>query len=244
MTVVCTSLCSPPDRSGGASIILDKLPPDATRYPSVSTPDVPLKLARERHDEARKLVARGIDPGQKRRAEGVAATCTFEAVGREWFARRESTWAKSHSSKILARLGADLFPWLGTRPIERISAVEVLTCLRRIEARGVLDTVHRALQNCCQIFPYAVATGRAPPDPCGDLRGALAPKSHLHYPTLIDPLQIGALLRAIDAYTGSMIVRSALRLAPLAFVRPGELCAEWGETSIEKAEWAYPGRSE
>lgn len=131
-----------------------------------------------------------------------------------------------------------MFPWLGSRPIRSITAPELLTCLRRIEARGALDTVHRALQNFGQVFRYAVATGRADRDPSGDLRGALAPALHVHYPTITEPSCIGELLRAIDGYQGSLVVRCALRLAPLVFVRPGELRgAEWGEFDISQAEW-------
>ena len=200
-------------------------------------PDVPLKLARSRRDEARKLLADGVDPGAKRRAEKTAPADSFEAVAREWFVKQEPRWAKSHSSKIIDRLERDIFPWLGTRSFRSITAPELLSCLRRIESRGALDTVHRALQNCGQVFRYAVATGRAERDPSVDLRGALAPAAHVHYPSITDPERIGELLRAIDAYQGSTVVRCALRLAPLVFVRPGELrAAEWGEVDMQKAE--------
>ena len=131
-------------------------------------PDVPLKLARQRRDQFRQLVADGVDPAFQRETQKVANANTFEAIAREWFLARESRWAKSHSSKIIARLEADLFPWLGKRAMESISAADVLSCLRRIEQRGAIDTAHRALQNCGQVFRYAVATSRAPRDPCGD----------------------------------------------------------------------------
>jgi len=201
-------------------------------------PEVPLKRAREKRDEARRLLADGINPSAKRSAEKAAVTDTFEAVGREWFAKQKPNWAPSHSVKILARLEQDLFPWLGPRPVGAIKAAELLSTLRRIEKRGALDTAHRAHQNSGQIFRYAVATGRAERDPSGDLRGALAPAKPNHYPTITDPEKIGVLLRAIDGYSGSQIVRLALKLAPLVFVRPGELrAAEWTEFDLKKQEW-------
>jgi len=201
-------------------------------------PDVSLKRAREKRDEARSLLADGVNPAAKRSAEKAAGADTFEAVGREWFAKQESNWAPSHSVKILARLEQDLFPWLGSRPVGAIKAAELLGTLRRIEKRGALDTAHRAHQNSGQIFRYAVATGRAERDPSGDLRGALAPTKPSHYPTITDPEKIGVLLRAIDGYSGSQIVRLALKLAPLVFVRPGELrAAEWTEFDLKKQEW-------
>jgi integrase len=202
-------------------------------YPAVS-----LKRAREKRDEARKLLVEGVSPGAKRQAEKVAESDTFEAIAREWFAKQKPNWADSHADKIIARLESDLFPWLGTRPIKAIKAKELLACLRRIESRGALDTAHRAHQNSGQVFRYAVATGRAERDPSGDLRGALAPAKQTHYPSITDTNKIGALLRAIDGYEGSLIVRCALKLAPLLFVRPGELRgAEWAEIDLRKAEW-------
>jgi hypothetical protein len=148
-------------------------------------PDVSLANARERHSEARKLLANGADPGLVKKAQKVARTeavgNSFEAIAREWFERHKPTWATSHADKILARLEKDLFPWLGSRPIAEITAPEVLRNLRRIEARGALDTAHRALQNCGQVFRYAVATGRADRDPCGDLKGALPPAKKGHF---------------------------------------------------------------
>jgi integrase len=204
-------------------------------------PEVPLSLARKRRGVARELVAAGVDPGSKRRAEKEAVSDSFEAVAREWFAQQEKKWAASHSSKVIDRLERDLLPWLGSRPIKDITAAELLKCLRRIEARGALDTVHRAHQNCGQILRYAIATGRAERNPAADLRGALAPAEHEHYPSITDPVQIGQLLRAIDGYQGSFPVRCALQLAPLVFVRPGELrAAQWPEFDLKKGEWRIP----
>lgn len=220
-------------------------------------PDTGLKAAREKAVEARQQVAAGIDPSdlrkaskakqakvleaEKRIAGGQPAAGSFEEVAREWFAKFSAEWAASHSSKIIRRLDCDVFPWLGGRPIAEIEAMEVLEVLRRIEARGALDTAHRVHQNCGQIFRYAIATGRAKHNPCPDLRGALPAVKQAHYPAITEPKAIGELLRAIDAYQGYFVTRCALRLAPLVFVRPGELRhAEWAEMDLDKAEWNIP----
>ena len=207
-------------------------------------PVVSLKDARERRDNAKRLLAGGIDPSVERKAQKAAtverAANSFETVGREWFARYSPTWAESHATKIIRRLEADIFPWLGGRPIADITAPEVLTVLRRIESRGALDTAHRAHQNCGQIFRYAVATGRAVRDPSGDLRGALPPAKHENFASITDPTQVAALLRAIDAFRGTLVVRCALLLAPMVFVRPGELRkAEWADFDLDAGEWRY-----
>ena len=207
-------------------------------------PDVGLKEARERRDEARKQVAAGIDPGENRKAVKAAradrAANSFEVVAREWFAKHMPNWAKSHADKIIQRLDKDAFPWIGGRPIAEITAPELLLVLRRIEGRGALDTAHRAHQNCGQVFRYAVATGRADRDPSGDLRGALPPAKHEHFASITEPAAVAELLRAIDGFRGTFIVQCALRLAPLFFVRPGELRkAEWAGFDLDKAEWRY-----
>jgi integrase len=208
-------------------------------------PDVTLRTARERRDEARRLLAEGIDPGALRKTakarSAEAAANTFEAVAREWHAKHSPNWAESHSSKIITRFEADAFPWIGARPIEELTAPEILRTLRRIEERGALDTAHRVLQTSSQVFRYAIATGRAHRDPCADLRGALPPAKGDHYAAITDPSEVGALLRAIDGYAGDYVTRHALRLAPLLFVRPGELRhAEWSEINFDKAEWRIP----
>src|SRR5690606_7550860 len=138
-------------------------------------------------------------------------------------------------------LEVDIFPWLGKRPIAEIKAPELLAVLRRIEGRGALETTHRAMANCGQVFRYGVATGRVERDPTGDLRGALPVPKEKHHASITDPKRIGELLRAIDAYEGTLVTKSALRLAPLVFVRPGELRkAQWSEIDLEKAEWRIP----
>jgi integrase len=141
----------------------------------------------------------------------------------------------------MRRLEMDVFPWVGSRPVSQITAPELLSCLRRIESRGALDTAHRAHQNCSQVFRYAIATGRAERDPAADLRGALPPPAGGHFASTTEPSKIGALLRAIDGYEGTFVARCALRLAPLVFVRPGELrMAEWAEFHLDDAEWRIP----
>lgn len=208
-------------------------------------PDVGLKDARGRRDEARRLLANDVDPGEHRKAtrsaRADAAASSFEAVAREWFAKQAPGWAPTHADKIIQRLEKDIFPWLGTRPIGGIGAPDLLATVRRIETRGAIDTAHRALQNCGQIFRYAVATGRAERDPTGDLRGALPPKRTGHFAAITDPAEVGALLRAIDAFRGTLIVKAALQLGPLVFVRPGELRkAEWAEFDFDREEWRIP----
>jgi integrase len=207
-------------------------------------PAVPLAEARKRRDAARELLARGVDPNQHRKVQKAATReqtrNSFEAIGREWYAKYTVNWAKSHSDKVIARLENDVFPWLGARPIAQITAAEVLSVLRRIEGRGALDTAHRALQNISAVFRYAIATSRAERDPSPDLRGALPPAKHEHFASITDPKLVGALLRAIDAFQGSFVVQCALRLAPMLFVRPGELRkATWKDFDLEKAEWVY-----
>lgn len=207
-------------------------------------PDVGLKDARIRRDDARKLLASDVDPGENRKAVKAAkferATNSFEAIAREWFARNSATWKASHGDRIIRRFERDLFPWIGGKPIAELTAPEVLAAVRKIEDRGALETAHRALSNCGQVFRYAIATGRASRDISADLRGALTPVKTEHFRAITDPKQVGPLLRAMAGYTGSQIVRYALRLAPLVFVRPGELRnAEWAHIDLEAAEWRY-----
>lgn len=220
-------------------------------------PDTGLKAARDKADEARQLVAAGTDPSDVRKAskaqqakaleadrriaDGLPAVDSFEEVGREWFGKFSVEWAVSHADKIIRRLERDIFPWIGKRPIAGINAPELLSVLRRIEERGAVETAHRAHQNCGQIFRYAIATGRAERDPTPDLRGALPAVKQTHHAAITDPKAIGELLRAIDGYQGYFVTKCALRLAPLVFVRPGELRkAEWVEIDLDKGEWNIP----
>jgi integrase len=211
-------------------------------YPTVS-----LKEARIKRDECKKLIANDVDPSQARKATKAMqieqTENNFEAITREWFARQSTKWAESHSTNIIRRFELYIFPWLGSRPIAEITPPELLAALRRIEARGILETAHRTQQTCGQVFRYAIATGRADRDPSSDLRGALTPVKHGHMATITKPKEIGELLRAIDGYQGTPVAQCALRLAPLVFVRPGELRhAEWQEIDLDKAEWRIPAQ--
>lgn len=207
-------------------------------------PDVSLKEAREKRDAARNLLANGVDPSENRKAMKAARTTqaanSFEAVAREWYARQQAIWVESHGVRILRRLERDVFPWIGGQPIAELTAPDLLSMARRIEKRGAVETAHRALQNCGQVFRYAIATGRAARNPVPDLQGALPPVKPVHMAAITEPAKIGELLRAFDAYEGTLIVRCALQLAPLVFVRPGELRkAEWADIDLEAAEWRF-----
>jgi integrase len=212
-------------------------------------PEVTLAAARDKQAEARRLmIDREIDPGehkkQTKRAAKVAAANSFEAVAREWFAKFSSKWAESHSSKVLLRLNNDLIPWMGSRPISSIEADELLMTIRRVEARGALDTAHRCLGTSSQIFRYAIATSRAKRNPVADLRGALPPiPDDNHFPSITDPNKVGELLRAIDGYKGNFKTCCALRLAPLVFLRPINLRKLlWEHVNLVTAEIRLPGR--
>jgi integrase len=210
-------------------------------------PEVGLKDARERRDEARKLLANEIDPGENRKVQKAAKTeraaNSFEVVAREWIAKFTPTWAASHTSKIVRRLEMYVFPWLGGRPIAEIAPPELLSVARRVEDAGAIETAHRILQNCGQVFRYGVATGRVTSDPTRDLRGkggALQSAKPVHMAAITEPHKVAELLRTLDGYQGTLPVRCALQLAPLVFVRPGELRqAEWKDIDLDAAEWRY-----
>lgn len=207
-------------------------------------PEISLMDARQRRDDARKLLANNVDPGAVRKAQKQAKvedTETFEVIAREWFNKFKHTWKESHSSRVLSRLEQNVFPHIGKKPIAQIKAPELLSVLRRLEARGILHSAHIIRGICGQIFRYAVATGRAERDPSADLRGALPPVKTINRAAITDPVKVGELLRAIDCYKGSFVVQCALKFAPLTFVRPGELRhAEWTEIDFEKTEWNIP----
>ncbi len=209
-------------------------------------PDVLLGAAREKRDAARLKIAAGIDPAEIRKLEkraiaGLVAD-SFESVAREWMAKRIPVWSVNYAAQTQATLERDLFPWIGSRPVAELTAPDLLGCLRRIEQRGHVETAHRVLGAAGQIFRYAVATGRIASDPSRDLKGALEPAKGGHYAAILEPVALGALLRDIDAYSGGLVVRSALQLLPMLFVRPGELrLAEWSEFDLSAAAWVNPG---
>jgi integrase len=207
-------------------------------------PDVSLKDARGRRDAARKLLAEGIDPGADRKTQRAVkedrAANSFETVAREWFGKFSPKWAKLHAQRVIRLLERDIFPWIGGKPVADVTAPELLSMARRIEGRGALDTAHRALGNCGQVFRYAIATGRCTRDPSSDLRGALPPAKGDHFPAVTEPAQVAELLRAFAGYRGTFTVACALRLAPYVFVRPGELRkAKWADIDLDAAEWRF-----
>lgn len=207
-------------------------------------PDVSLAQARERRDEARRLLAEGTDPSTVRKAakaEQQAQADTFERIARQWHQNRLTKWTPGHAARILTSLEQDAFPWIGHRPIREILPPEVLSVARRVESRGAIETAHRLVGNIGMAFRFAVSSGLADSDPTRDLRGALSPTNEKHHASVTDPKAVADLLRAIEGYSGSLVTRCALRLAPLVFVRPGELRhAEWSEINTDAAEWRIP----
>ncbi len=204
-------------------------------------PDVGLKQARERRDESRKLLAGGIDPSAQKKVERETAADIFETIAREWHEHVAPTVTAKQATMIMESLEKDVFPHIGARPIRDITAPELLAVIKRIEARGAKETARRTLQRCARVCKYAVASGRADLDASSGLIGALAPVPKKKFAALTEPKQVAELLRAIDAFAGTFVVACALRLAPLVFVRPGELRhAEWSEFDLDTAEWRIP----
>lgn len=205
-------------------------------------PEISLSEARRRREEAREQVAKGIDPGEVRKATRAAraeiAANSFEVVSREWIGKQRNAWTPANTEVVTRQLENNVFPWIGRRPVAELKAPELLAVLRRMEDRGVMESAHRVRTICGQVFRYAIATGRAERDIAADLRGALTSPKKKHLPAITDPAKVAELLRAIDNFEGSLIVKSALRLAPLVFVRPGELRkAEWSEIDLDAGEW-------
>jgi integrase len=204
-------------------------------------PEVPLKRARAKRDEARALVADAIDPSAKRKAEKSAHTETFAALAEEWLETKRDTLTASTWQRDRDQLFKLVGPYLGKRPIAEIEAPELLEVLKRLERRGVRDTAHRVRAVCGRVFRYAIATGRTKRDISADLKGALAPKGSQSYAAITDPAKVGQLMRAIASYDGQRTTHAALRLAAYLFVRPGELRgAEWQEIDLENSEWRVP----
>ena len=204
-------------------------------------PEVSLAQAREKRDGARKLLASGIDPSAERQAKKAAMKAdrdSFEAMALAWFEKFSPRWVPAHTETVIHRLEADVFPWIGAKPIAEVTAVQLLEVLRRIEARGAVSTAHRIKQIIGQVFRYAIATGSASRDPSADLRGALAPERERHFGAITKPSDVVGLMRAIAGYQGSFIVRCALRFTALTFARPGEIRkAEWSEIDFDNALW-------
>jgi len=209
-------------------------------------PTVTLAEARQRREDARKLLANDSDPSEVRKVikaerieAAITAADTFEIVAREWMARQEvAEITKGKNEWLLGHL----FPSIGKRPIAGITARELLAVLREIEATGKIETANRVKVKAGQVFRYAVLEGKADADLTASLRGALKSLKNKHHAAVTDPTAIGALLRAIDGFAGQFSTQQALKLAPLVFVRPGELRhAEWTEFDLEGAIWRIPG---
>ena len=222
-------------------------------------PSVTLAQARARRDEAKTLLTEGKDPGEtiaKKAKKAVRveaqieaqidAASTFEAVARDWHStkgvsKKGVPWTEHHSGKILRWLEKDIFPWIGKRSIADITAPELLAVLRRIETRGVNSTAHDVLAILGRVYRFAIVTGRAHHNTAADLRDSLAPVQGENFAAITEPKDIGELLRRIDKYRGGLITRAALALAPMLFVRPGELRkAEWHELDFDAALWTIP----
>ena len=210
-------------------------------------PTVPLAEARKRREKAREQLSKGIDPNAAKREEKQVkadlAANTFELVARAWLKKTAVTRKEITQSRITTLLEHDVFPFIGGIPINTLGPRDVLNkALRKIEARGSIDTAHRAKQICGRIFRYGVAVGLAERDVTSDLRGALEEIPKSHFAAITEPKQAGELMRSIYGYTGHPSTVGALKLAPLVFVRPGELRkAEWAEIDLDGEEWRIPG---
>ena len=210
-----------------------------------SYPVIDLKTARAKRDEAKNLLSEGVDPVRHRQLtvskQKEAVENSFQRISMEWFSRQEKSWSKGHARTVTGRLELNLLPWLGQRPISEISPQELLKVLRKIEARGAIETAHRCKTIVSQVFRYAISAGLADRDPAADLKGALTPTKAKKMAAITEPKKVKELLSAIRGYEGHFISRCALQLSALTFVRPGELRqAEWQEINWTKKEWLIP----
>ena len=209
-----------------------------------SYPDLSLSEARSKRDNARNLLANDVDPNALKKATKAAKqnldSNSFEVVAREWIATKMQTKSEGYQKNVLRRFELYLFPWLGKRAISEINAPELLDAVRRIEKLNKIETAYRTLQATGQVFRYTVQTGRAIRDITTDLRGALTTNVTKHMASFTEPQQVAELMRAIDGFTGTLTVQTALRLAPLVFVRPSELRkAKWVDIDLDASEWRY-----
>lgn len=207
-------------------------------------PEIGLQPAREARDTARALLAGGTDPSAHKKAQKVArsanADSAFEAIAREWHSGKSRVWSVIHSKNVLDRLNRNVFPFVGHASIETVTVPELLKLLRRIEERGANETAHRVLGNIGEVYRYAIASGKVERNIAVDIKGALQPVKKQHLAAITEPARVGELLRMIDGYSGTLTVQSALKLAPLVFVRPGELRkALWSEIDLDAGEWRF-----
>lgn len=208
-------------------------------------PEVPLKAARDRRDAARRDLQEGVDPSEARKAKkatrGASPVDSFEAVAREWHGVKKSGWSPRHAAVSLRRLEMDAFPVIGDKSIGTITAPQLLGMVRRIEARGAVETARTVMRLCGQVFRYGIPTGRCDRNPAADLRDALQPVVVTHMGALTDPREVGVLMRAIADYQGHPVTRAALVFSALVFQRPGNVrAADWSEIDFERAVWSVP----
>ena len=211
-------------------------------------PTTGLREARDKREDARKLITQGIDPSAQRQAHKAEAAAveiakgqTFEAVAREWYGKKHIAWTPGHQKKILLRLEKQLFPYLGEAPLAGLEAADFLAAIQKAEARGAIETAHRLAQLCGQVTRYARISGMVKHDAAAGLTEALAPVQTQHYAAITDPITLGRLLRDIDAYQGEPTICHALRILPYVFVRSGELrAATWEEIDLDAATWIIP----
>lgn len=210
-------------------------------------PEISLSTARKKRDEARELVANGVDPSANRKAIKASRTeslaNSFEVLAREWHDNQKPNWSADHAITILTRMEKDIFPWIGSKPILEVTAKDVKSILDRVKSRGVMETARRIRTITGQVFTYAISTDRANYDIAAGLKGYLpsASKTKKHMAAVTDPKELAPLLRAIDGYQGGFVAKCALRLLPLLFVRPGELRhMEWEEIDFDEAVWKIP----
>ena len=207
-------------------------------YPTLS-----LKEAREACMEAKKQTSGGVDPSLEKKVRARSVHTTFEAVAREWHENQKPTWTPGYAKDVMERIEKNVFPLLGSRPIGEISPPELLAVLRKIELRGAVDQAHRVRSICSLVFRYAIATGRAERDTAADLRGALKTRAHTPRAAITEPQAIGGLLRAIDDFPGTFIVKAGLQLLALTFLRPSEVrLGEWAEIDFTEKVWRIPAK--
>lgn len=207
-------------------------------------PGVSLKEAREKKDELRKLLESGIDPAERRKIEAQTERSltenSFEKIALEWIAKESNSLSAGHLATTQRRLERDAFPYIGSRQPDEVTPKDLLSIAHRVIERGAIETAHRVIMACGQVFRFAVITGRAASDPTRDLRGALIQPQKRHFSALTDPAKVSGLLADLYGYEGSEVTRAALKLAPLFFVRPGELRkARWSDFDLDKAQWSY-----
>jgi len=261
----CRNATCPPDKkrhrlTDAAGLYLEVAPNGSKRwfwkfYPNGKEsrlalgayPTVTLKKAREARDEAKKVRQTGTNPVQQRRAAkltaGLESVHTFEAVARELFGTKASAWSPQYAARWIERMEKDIFPTLGTLPLNTIGAPMLLDTLRRVERRGAMETAHTLRQTTGQVFRFGIQTGRCERNPAPDLHGALKPVKTKNMAALLEPVKVGELMRSIDAYSGQPVTRTALLMSALTFQRPGNIRAmEWAEVDMAASMWTIPAQ--